>query len=137
MLFRSEWVPKCPSSALNVQINSKKIGHKGTEKRKKPRVPHAPKKKTKASITSKRTLKAPIAGTTKFKHQRKQWTQARRVCSTSRTSYHRVPLNYLEENKKKRVPQVSNRRYLKPVPFVKTLQTPKRHWVCKVNPPST
>ena len=43
-----KWVPKCPSSALSVQINFKKNGHKGTEKRKKmPRVSHAPMKKIK------------------------------------------------------------------------------------------
>ena len=103
---------------------------------KKPRVSHSPMKRSIVPISNRRSLEAPMAGITKSNHK-KQWTQARGVAFTSRTNYQRVPLKYLEENMKRRTSQVSKRRYLKPVPFVKTLQTPKTQWVGKANPPST
>ena len=139
-----KWVPKCPSSALCVQIDSKENGHKGTQKKKNLRVSREPKRR----FTSvRRTHKEAIA-TTSSSNQKKQWIQARGVCSTSRTNYHRVFFNYLEENKKRRISQVANRRLLKSISFERALQTPlgrhmnnqcdrKRQWVSKVNPPST
>ncbi|KAI9085424.1 hypothetical protein K1719_032585 [Acacia pycnantha] len=99
------------SRAQDAHVDDLKInGNKGTEKmNKKPRVSHALMKKIIAS--SKRNLKAPIVGITKLNHK-KQWIQVRRASSTSRTNYHRVSFNYLEESKKRRISQVSNRRLL-------------------------
>ena len=138
-----KWVPKCPSIASCMQDNSRKNGHESTKKKKSPRVSHEPKK----GFTSIRRTRGQAIATTSF-NQKKQWIQERGVCSTSRTNYHRVPFNYLEENKKRRFSQPSNRKLIKSTSFERALQTPierhmksqcdrKRQWVSKVNPPST
>ena len=81
-----KWVPKHPPSALLVQERS--------------RVPFAPKKRTRGDIT---------AATIWFNHK-KQCATIRNKGSISRMSYHRVPLNYPEKNKRERISQSTWRK---------------------------
>ncbi|KAI9107419.1 hypothetical protein K1719_021456 [Acacia pycnantha] len=131
------------SKAQDAHVDDPKMnGHKGIEKmNEKPRVSHGPMKKIIASITNRRTLGEPIAGATRSKRQKKQWLEARGVCSVSRMDYHRVPFNYLKESKKRRISQVSNRRLLKSISYERALPTTtrkhmKNQWVSKANSPS-
>ena len=91
----------------------------------KSRVPLAPKKRTRGDVT---------AATTWYNHK-KQCTTTRNKGSVSRMSYHRVPLNYPEKNKRKRIPESTWRKTMNSVSHKKVLQAKDKYrrspWVSK------
>ena len=93
-----KWVPKLPSSALLVQERS--------------RVPLVPKKRTHGEVTAATT----------WSNHKKQYTTTRNESSVTRMSYHRVPLNYPEKNKRERIPGSTWRKPMNSVPHQKVLQ---------------
>ena len=105
-----EWVPKLPSSALLVQERS--------------RVPLAPKKRTRGDVT---------AATTWYNHK-KQCATIRNKDFVSGISYHRVPFNYPEKNKRERMSQPTWRKPMNSV-SPKVLQAKDKYrrfpWVSK------
>ena len=106
-----KWVPKLPSSASLVQERS--------------RVLLAPKKGASCDVT---------AATTWYNHK-KQCATIRNKGSISRISYHRVPFNYPEKNKRERMPQPTWRKLMNPVSPKIVLQTKDRYkrfpWLSK------
>ena len=84
--LKYKWVPKHPPSALLVQERS--------------RVPLTPKKRTRGDAT---------AETPRYNHK-KQCAITRNNGSVSRMSYHRVPFNYPEKNKREWIPRSTLRR---------------------------
>ena len=106
-----KWVPKHPSSALLVQERS--------------RVPLAPKKRTRGDVTAATT----------WSNHRKQCATTRNKGSVSRMSYHRVPFNYPEKNKRERIPRSTWRKPMNSVSHKKVLQAKDKYrrspWVSK------
>ena len=106
-----KWVPKHPPSALLVQERS--------------RVPLAPKKGASCDVT---------AATTWYNHK-KQCATIRNEGSISRISYHRVPFNYPEKNKREWIPRSTLKRLLNPTSQKKVLRTKDKYrrspWVSK------
>ena len=106
-----KWVPKHPPSALLVQERS--------------RVPLASKKRTHGDVT---------AATTWCNHK-KQCATIRNKDFVSGISYHRVPFNYPEKNKRERMSQPTWRKPMNPVSPKKVLQAKDKYrrspWVSK------
>ena len=106
-----KWVPKHPSSVLLVQERS--------------RVPLAPKKRTRGDVTAATT----------WSNHRKQCATTGNKGSVSRMSYHRVPLNYPEKNKRERIPRSTWRKPMNYVSHKEVLQPKDKYrrspWVSK------
>ena len=89
------------------------------------RVPLTPKKRTRGDA---------IAETPWYNHK-KQSATTRDNGSVSRMSYHRVPLNYPEKNKRKRIPESTWRKTMNSVSHKKVLQAKDKYrrspWVSK------
>ena len=106
-----KWVPKLSSSALLVQ--------------KRSRVPPVSKKRTRGDVT---------AATAWFNHK-KQCATTRNKDLVSGISYHRVPFNYPEKDKRERMSQLTWRKPANPVSPKKVLQAKDKYkrspWVSK------
>ena len=89
------------------------------------RVPLAPKKRTRGDVTT---------ATTWFNHK-KQCATTRNKDLVSGISYHRVPFNYPEKDKRERMSQLTWRKPANPVSPKKVLQAKDKYkrspWVSK------
>ena len=89
------------------------------------RVPLPPKKRTRGEVTAATT----------WSNQKKQCTTTRNKGCVSRMSYHRVPLNYPEKNKRERIPRSTWRKPMNSVSHETVIQTKDKYrrspWVSK------
>lgn len=112
-----KWVPKDTSRTLLVQENSK------------------------ASHDSRKRARDESTAATSWSNHKRQCSSTRRVYSSSRESNHRVSYNYLEKNKRNRIPKSTRRKLLNSISLEKAPQPKDMYrrtlWVIRREHPST
>ena len=84
---------------------------------------------------SKKRTRGDVTAATTWSNHKKQCTTTRNKGFVSRMSYHRVPLNYPEKNKREWIPRSTLKRLLNPTSQKKVLRTKDKYrrspWVSK------